>query len=54
MVPRDSRTGSVFEQMIIPSLKHSGYFHTIQVDIGSRLGGGRCFFDVLILMPAKK
>lgn len=47
MVPRDTRTGSVLEQMILPSLSHGGYSYTTQVNIGNRLGGGRHLVDVL-------
>ena len=47
MVPRDTRTGSALEQMILPSLSHGGYSYTTQVNIGNRLGGGRHMVDVL-------
>ena len=40
MVPRNTRTGYVLEQMIIPSLEHGGYTYEPQYNIGSRLGGG--------------
>jgi len=48
MVPRDTRTGYVLEQMILPSLRHGGYTYAIQVNIGQRLGGGRHVVDVLV------
>ncbi len=47
MVPRDTRTGYVLEQMIIPSLAHGGYSYEAQYNIGHRLGGGRHVVDVL-------
>ncbi len=47
MVPRDTRTGYVLEQMIIPSLKHGGYTYEPQYNIGRRLGGGKHVVDVL-------
>jgi hypothetical protein len=47
MTPRDTTTGAVLEQMVIPSLIHGGYGYETQVNIGSRLGGGRHMVDVL-------
>ncbi len=47
MTPRDTTTGAVLEQMVIPSLIHGGYCYDTQVNIGSRLGGGRHMVDVL-------
>ena len=47
MVPRDTSTGLVLEQMILPSLRHGGYTYETQVNIGQRLGGGRHVVDVL-------
>ncbi len=47
MVPRDTRTGFVLEQMVIPSLEHGGYTYEKQHNIGVRLGGGRHVVDVL-------
>lgn len=46
MVPRDTGTGRVLEQMVLPSLTHGGYHFQTQVHIGSRLGGGRHVVDV--------
>lgn len=48
MVPRDTRTGSVLEQMILPALDHGGYIYQTQVHIGKRLGGGKHIVDVLV------
>lgn len=47
MVPRDTSTGLVLEQMILPSLSHGGYTYETQINIGERLGGGRHVVDVL-------
>ncbi len=47
MVPRDTSTGYVLEQMIIPSLEHGGYTYEPQYNIGRRLGGGRHVVNVL-------
>src|SRR5262245_13439989 len=45
--PRDTRTGSVLEQMILPALRQGCYSFTKQVNIGSRLGGGRHLVDAI-------
>ena len=47
MVPRDTSTGWVLEQMILPSLDHGGYRYQTQLHIGSRFGGGKHVVDVL-------
>ncbi len=44
---RDTGTGAVLEEMILPSLKRGKYRVTTQVDIGTRLGGGKHKVDVL-------
>ena len=41
MTRRDTRTGGVLEQMILPALTRGGYTHETQVNIGERLGGGK-------------
>lgn len=51
MVPRDTSTGWVLEQMVLPALERSGYRPRKQVDIGQRLGGGRHKVDVLAAPP---
>ena len=38
---RDTRTGAVLELMILPALKLGGYTVGKQINIGSRLGGGK-------------
>ncbi len=48
MVPRDTRTGTVLEQMVLPALKCGGYEYETQVHIGNRFGGGRHVIDVLV------
>ena len=47
MGPRDTRTGHVLEQMILPSLEYGGYTYESQVNIGDRFGGGRHVVDAL-------
>lgn len=47
MSPRNTRTGSVLEAMILPALKQGGYAYTTQQVIGSRFGGGRHIVDVI-------
>jgi hypothetical protein len=47
LTPRDTSTGWVLEQMILPSLTRAGYTYETQVDIGERVGRGRHKVDVL-------
>jgi hypothetical protein len=47
VVLRDTRTGSMLEAMILPALQGGGYRLRRQVDIGSRLGGGRHLIDLV-------
>jgi hypothetical protein len=44
---RNTRTGAVLEQMVLPALKQGGYRFEVQVGIGKRLEGGQHFVDVL-------
>jgi hypothetical protein len=44
---RDTGTGAVMEQMVLPALERGGYEYFRQVDIGDRLGGGRHVVDVI-------
>jgi hypothetical protein len=44
---RDTRTGGVLEQMILPALERGGYRHRSQVPIGDRLGCGRHVIDII-------
>jgi hypothetical protein len=43
----DTRTGAVLEAMILPALRRGGYTYKMRVNIGSRLGGGRHFVDLV-------
>jgi hypothetical protein len=51
MTPRDTRTGGVLEEMILPALRRGGYSVQTQVTIGQRFGGGRHIVDVLAEQP---
>ena len=44
---RDTSTGQVLEEMVLPSLAKGGYEVRNQVNIGTRLGGGRHMVDIL-------
>lgn len=47
MTPRDTSTGRVLEEMILPALHRGGYSYQTQVEIGDRLGAGRHRVDVV-------
>lgn len=47
MNPRNTTTGTVLEQMVLPALEHGGYQYRTQAYIGRRLGGGKHVIDVL-------
>jgi|ERR1017187_3327959 hypothetical protein len=47
MTPRDTGTGWVLEQMVLPALTRGGYTHKTQVRVGDRLGHGRHFVDAV-------
>ena len=47
MTPRNTRTGGVLEQMVVPALDQGGYAYKVQVNIGQRLGCGQHFDDVI-------
>ncbi len=47
MAPRNTRTGAVLESMVLPSLAQGGYTYRTQVNIGTRIGGGRHIVDVV-------
>jgi hypothetical protein len=47
MTPRNTRTGGVLEQMVLPALRQGGYAFKTQVNLGKRLGLGRHFVDVI-------
>jgi len=46
-MPRNTRTGSVLEQMVLPALRQGDYLYQTQVGIGQRLGGGQHVVDVV-------
>jgi len=47
MAPRNTTTGHVLEEMILPSLTRGGYTYESQVHVGQRLGGRRHMVDVV-------
>ncbi len=47
MPSRDTRTGSVLEQMVLPALERGGYEYETQVNIGMRLGGRKHVVDII-------
>jgi hypothetical protein len=44
---RDTSTGWVLEQMVLPALQLGGYRVALQVDVGERLGQGRHIVDAI-------
>jgi hypothetical protein len=53
-MPRDTRTGGVLEQMILPSLTRGGYDYKVRVKIGRRMGCGSHYVDVIAEKNGKK
>ncbi len=51
MGSRDTGTGTVLEQMVLPALQKGGYQVQSQVLIGTRFGGGRHFVDIVAQAP---
>ena len=47
MTPRNTTTGRVLENMILPALEGGGYTYETQVHAGDRFGGGRHMVDVV-------
>jgi hypothetical protein len=47
MVRRDTGTGAVLEQMVLPALVKGGYSYKSQIRIGKRFGGGSHFVDIV-------
>ena len=47
MSPRDTSTGAVLEEMVLPSLRRGGYDFKTQVGIGARPGGRAHKVDVI-------
>jgi len=44
---RDTRTGGVFEAMVLPALERGGYAYKTQVVVGKRLGGSKHKVDAV-------
>ena len=47
MARRDTGTGAVLEKMMLPALERGGYSYNKQVRVGTRLGGGTHFVDIV-------
>jgi hypothetical protein len=47
MARRDTGTGAVLEQMVLPALAKGGYSFKSQIKIGKRFGGGSHFVDIV-------
>jgi hypothetical protein len=47
MSSRNTTTGAVLENMVLPALDRGGYTHVEQFNVGLRFGGGRHFVDVV-------
>ena len=47
MSPRDTSTGDVLEQMVLPALRQGGYQVAKHIKIGVRPGGGKHIVDVV-------
>ena len=54
MTPRDTRTGGVLEEMILPALTRGGYTYKTQEEIGTRFNGGRHVIDALAEKDGRK
>ncbi len=44
---RDTKTGAVMEQMVLPAIERGGYEYFRQVEIGERMGGGKHIVDMV-------
>ena len=53
MSPRDTSTGSVLEQMILPALRRGGYDYRTQVKIGCRPGGRPHKIDAVAIRDSR-
>ena len=53
-MPRDTRTGGVLEQMVLPSLTRGGYDYKVCVKIGQRMRCGSHYVDVIGEKDGKK
>jgi hypothetical protein len=45
--PRDTRTGDVLEQMILPAMERGGYRVSRKVNIGTRPAGTKHYVDAV-------
>lgn len=54
MSPRNTRTGGVLEQMVLPALDQGSYSYKVQVKLGQRLGCGRHFVDAVAEKDGRK
>ena len=50
---RNTRTGRVLEQMVLPALDQGGYAYETQVHLGQRLGLGRHYVDAVAKKDGK-
>jgi len=48
MASRDTSTGGVLEEMILPALRRGAYLVQTHVEVGRRLGAGRHFVDMVV------
>jgi len=53
MTPRDTRTGSVLEAMILPALDMGGYATRAQAVIGTRIGGRAHKIDAIAIKDGR-
>ncbi len=51
---RDTRTGAILEQMVLPALASAGYACHTQVGVGARPGGGRHVVDVVAAKDGRR
>lgn len=47
MPGRQTDTGKVLEEMVIPALRRGGYVYQTQVVVGKRPGGGKHYIDIV-------
>ena len=53
MKRRDTGTGRVLEQMVLPALRRGGYDLRAQTMVGERLGGGAHVVDGIVVKDAR-
>ena len=51
---RDTTTGRVLEEIVLPSLERGGYFVQRQINIGTRLGGGKHIADTMAIKEGRQ